>query len=67
MDTLAVRKGTVVHFLQTLSTSLFTTMTKTEILVVIDELIVLTRMVWNVLEFSRQKMTVKIIIAKQVD
>ncbi len=66
-DTLAIRKGTVVHFLQALSTSLSMTMTKTETLVVIDELVVLTRMVWSVLEFSRQKTTVKIVVAKRVD
>ena len=67
MDTLAIRKGAVVHFLQALSTSLFMMMTKMETLIVIDELVVLTHTVWSVLEFSRQKMTVKIVVAKRVD
>ncbi len=67
MDTLAIRKGTVVHFLQALPSSLFTTMAKMKALVVIDELVGLTRMVWSIIEFSRQKTTVKIIMTERVD
>ncbi len=43
------------------------TMTKTKALVVIDELLGLTCTVWSVLEFGRQKTTVKIIVAERVD
>ncbi len=66
-DTLAIRKGTVVHFLQALPSSLFMTMAKTEALIVVDELVGLTRTVWSILEFSRQKTTVKIIVTERVD
>ncbi len=43
------------------------TMAKTEALIVVDELVGLTCTVWSILEFSRQKMTVKVIVTEQVD
>ncbi len=45
MDTFAIQKGTIVHFLQALFTHLFTTVTGTKALVVVDELVQLNHMV----------------------
>ncbi len=67
MDTLAIQKGTIVHFLQALSTSLFTTVAGTKALVVVDKLVGLTHTVWSVLKFCRQETTVKIVVTEWVD
>ncbi len=42
-------------------------MANTKGLVVVDELVGLTCTVWSVLEFSRQKTTVKIVMTEWVD
>ena len=66
LNALAVVEGAVVRLLETPSPGLLTTMTRLEVLVVVDEVILLTSTVGFELE-CRQKLTVEILITPQVN
>ncbi len=66
LNALAVVEGAVVCLLETPSPSLLTMMTRLEVLVVVDEVILLTSTVGFELE-CRQKSTVKILVTPWVN